>query len=171
MVRQGRCELGISFDPSESEDLLFEPLFQDQLVAVLPDDHPLLESQEVNWRALLAYDFIALQRPSTIRLRIEQELEECGIPLAVEFETHQLATTGRMVATGLGVSAVPSLCIQQMQELGAHCRSLKQPEIIRQVGVVTRRRYPLSMAAQGMVQVLRDMDLPAIMTAESARMC
>jgi len=163
MVRQGRCELGISFEPAESEDLLFEPLFQDELVAVLPEGHPLLGQTQVDWQALLHSDFMALQRPSSIRLRIEQQLEEAGIPLVVEFETHQLATIGRMVATGLGVSAVPALCIRQMAELGAHCRALHKPEITRQVGIVTRRRYPLSMAAQGMVQVLRDMDLPALL--------
>lgn len=170
MVRQGRCELGVSFEPADSEDLLFEPLFQDQLVAVLPEGHPRLVQPSICWTELLESDFMLLQRPSSIRLLVEQQLEEQGIPLVVEFETHQLATIGRMVATGLGVSAVPALCIDQMVELGARCRVLEQPHIVRQVGLVTRRRYPLSMAAQGMVQVLRDMDLPALMTAAAGRM-
>ncbi|MBY4678128.1 LysR family transcriptional regulator [Marinobacterium sp. CAU 1594] len=166
MVRNGRVEVGVSFDPGESEDLLFEPLFQDRLVAVLPVEHPLLQHDSISWRQLLEGDFIALQRPSNLRLLIEQQLEEQGISLAVEFETHQLATIGRMAATGLGVGAVPSLCIRQMREMGAHCRTLVEPEISRQVGVITRRRYPLSMAAQAMVQVLRDMSLQELIARE-----
>ncbi|MCV6590374.1 MAG: LysR family transcriptional regulator [Marinobacterium sp.] len=170
MVRQGRCEVGISFEPAESEDLLFEPLFQDQLVAVLPQTHRRVTQAVISWAELLESDFMSLQRPSSIRLMIEQKLEEQGVTPVVEFETHQLATIGRMVATGLGVSAVPSLCIAQMAELGACCRQLEQPQITRQVGVVTRRRYPLSMAAQGMVQVLRDMNLPTLLEAAAGRM-
>jgi LysR family carnitine catabolism transcriptional activator len=59
-----------------------------------------------------------------------------------------------MVANGLGVSIVPALCEQQMQELGAHCRPLIEPEIQQQVGLITRRRYPLSAACQAMAGVL-----------------
>lgn len=170
MVRNGRVEVGVSFDPGETEDLKFEPLFEDQMVAVLHDDHPLITESKVSWDALLESDFMALQRPSSIRLMLEKRLKQVGINLAVEFETHQLATIGRMVATGLGVGAVPALCIRQMQELGAHCRQLVDPEISRRVGIVTRRRYSLSLAAQEMVKQLRAMSLQSVLDEACASM-
>jgi len=154
MVRNGVVEVGITFDPGRSDDLAFAPLFDDRFVAVIHPHHPLAERSSVPWQELLKDDFIALQRPSSIRLLIENKLRQLGMQVAPEFETHQLATIGRMVATGLGVSAVPSLCIQQMRELGAECRELDTPVMSRPVGIVTRKRYPLSTAAQSLVDII-----------------
>lgn len=156
MVRSGRVELGVSFDPGDTEDLQFHPLFDDRFIAVLPPDHALINEAVISWPQLLASDFIILQRPSSVRLLVERELEKQQLQLSPQLETHQLATIGRMVAMGLGVSVVPSLCLEQMQELGAVCKALEAPIITRQVGVITRRRYPLSTAAQGLKEVLLD---------------
>ena len=106
------------------------------------------------WRELVEHPVIVLQRPSSIRLLIDSRLEEKNIALAPAFEAHQLASIGRMVSTGLGVSVVPALSADQMREMGAVCRPLVGPVITRQVGVITRRRYPLSAAAQAMAGVI-----------------
>ena len=73
--------------------------------------------------------------------------------LAVEFESHQLATVGRMVASGLGVSTVPALCARQMQELGARCITLRDP-VERAIGVLTKPGHELSAAAQALFDIL-----------------
>ncbi|HYQ52383.1 MAG TPA: LysR substrate-binding domain-containing protein, partial [Pseudomonas sp.] len=74
--------------------------------------------------------------------------------LAVAFESHQLSTIGRMVASGLGVSAVPALCINQMQELGARCVTLVEPAIERRISVMALSDHKLSTAAQALLEVL-----------------
>ncbi|MBR9884942.1 MAG: LysR family transcriptional regulator [Oceanospirillales bacterium] len=156
MVREGRIEIGITFDPGPHEDLRFQPLFNDEFIAVLPADHPDAGASEISWTQLLSYDFITLQRPSTVRQLIETQLAQRGMSLRVAFDAHQLATVGRMVATGLGVGAVPALCRQQMEELGAHCSRLVEPTISRQVGILTRARHGLSVAAEALQGVLLD---------------
>jgi LysR family carnitine catabolism transcriptional activator len=156
MVQTGRVELALTFDPNESDDLQFEPLFTDHFVAALPVNHPLLIKKIITWQALAKHPFIALQRPSSIRHLIESSLTEKGIELNVEFETNQLATIGQMVATGLGVSAMPSLYLKQLQAQGVECRPLSQPTVSRRVGIVTRRRYPLSSAAHALVELIRN---------------
>ena len=155
MVRSGRVELGISFDPGESDDLIFTPLFEDRFVAVLPVGHSLLKQKRVSASTLLKSDFITLQAPSRVRELIEREFSSQDLALLPAFETHQLTTIGRMVANGLGVSVVPSLCQQQMYELGAHCLPLVKPSIRQQVGIITNRRYPLSAACEAMAKTMR----------------
>jgi LysR family carnitine catabolism transcriptional activator len=76
----------------------------------------------------------------------------------VAFESHQLATIGRMVASGLGVSAVPALCIGQMQELGAPL-PLVEPRVERRIGVIALSEHQLSTAAQALLEVL--LSIPA----------
>ncbi|MDB5983631.1 MAG: regulatory protein LysR substrate-binding protein [Pseudomonas sp.] len=154
MVRHRRVELGIGFEPESSSSLLFTPFYMDRFVAVVPKDSPLAEREEVTWNELLQDDFIALQRPSAVRLLLEQDLHTQHGKLSVAFESHQLSTIGRMVANGLGVSAVPSLCIQQMRELGAHCIALSEPRIERRIGLMMLADHKLSAAAQALREVL-----------------
>ncbi|MCY1418723.1 HTH-type transcriptional regulator GltC [compost metagenome] len=164
LVRHRRVELGIGIEPEASAPMLFKPLYLDRFVAVVPTDSPLAQQAQVSWRELLAEDFIALQRPSAVRLLLEQALAAEHGKLAVAFESHQLSTIGRMVANGLGVSAVPALCIGQMQELGAHCVPLVEPIIERRIGVSLLADHKLSAAAQALLDVLQEQARPQEMT-------
>lgn len=154
LVRHRRVELGIGFEPDNDEGLHFHPLYNDRFVAVVPADCPLAQLPHITWTQLLAEDFVALQRPSAVRLLLEQNVGLHHGKLTVAFESHQLATVGRMVASGLGVSAVPALCINQMQELGARCVKLVEPIVERRIGVIALSDHTLSTAAQALLEVL-----------------
>jgi LysR family carnitine catabolism transcriptional activator len=156
MVRNGRAELGLTFDPGEFPDLEFRPLFEDRFMAAIPEGHPLQAKTRVRWKDLEGSTFICLQRPSAIRQMIDEVVQEHGLALVPAFEAHQLANIGRMVAKGLGVSVVPSLSSAQFHEMGASCRPLTAPVISRAVGVLTRPRHPLSVAAQALETVVFD---------------
>ena len=159
MVRDRHVELGVAFEPMQSSSLAFTALYLDRFVAVVPLDSPLARLGEIKWQALLEQPFITLQRPSTVRVMLEEHLQARGMKLPVEFESHQLATVGRMVASGLGVSAVPALCVGQMHELGARCITLSDPVIERAIGVLTKPGHELSAAAQALFDTLRDQEL------------
>ncbi|WP_313738761.1 LysR family transcriptional regulator [Pseudomonas sp.] len=154
LVRHRRVELGIGFEPDSGEGLHFHALYMDRFVAVVPADSPLASRAQLAWRDLLDQDFIALQRPSAVRLLLEEHAPVAAGSLAVAFESHQLSTIGRMVASGLGVSAVPALCIRQMQELGACCVPLVEPSVERRIGVMALSEQKLSTAAQALLDVL-----------------
>lgn len=162
MVRSGRVEIGVAFVPDSSiDDLNFQTLFEDRFVVALPNEHPLLKKDAITWNQLQQFPFIALQRPSSIREVIERTLEEKKFSLNIQFESHHLVTIIQMVVTGLGVSVVPSLCIPQIEQMGGHWRPLKAPVITREVGIFTRKRYPLSTAAAAMVDVLLQQPSPS----------
>jgi LysR family carnitine catabolism transcriptional activator len=154
MLRNRRVELGIAFEPEALDGLEFIPFYTDRFVAVVPAGCPLAELPELSWAQLLKERFITLQRPSAVRLLLEESIAAQHGKLQAAFESHQLVTVGRMVAQGLGVSAVPSLCIQQMQELGAHCIALSAPRVERRVGLLRLAGYELSSAAQALSDVL-----------------
>lgn len=154
MLRNRRVELGIAFEPEALDGLDFTPFYTDRFVAVVPAGCSLAELPELSWAQLLKERFITLQRPSVVRLLLEESIAAQHGKLQVAFESHQLVTVGRMVAQGLGVSAVPSLCIQQMQELGARCIALSAPQVERRVGLLRLAGYELSSAAQALSDVL-----------------
>lgn len=158
MVRNRQVELGITFEPTNDPSLNFKHLYKDRFVAVVPKDSPLTRNAEISWRDLQAFPFITLQRPSAVRVMLEEHLGSEGAKLDVTMECHQLATVGRMVGSGLGVSVVPALCIQQMHELGAHCIQLVNPIIERPIGMLTKADHDLSVAARALADVLENLN-------------
>ncbi|MAB98505.1 MAG: LysR family transcriptional regulator [Pseudomonadaceae bacterium] len=157
MVRDREVELGIAFEPDGDTSLQFTALYRDRFIAVVGTDSPLSAQHTVSWPTLLQQPFITLQRPSAVRVMLEQHLARHAMQLPVVFESHQLATVGRMVASGLGVSAVPALCRQQMRELGAHCLELEAPIVERNIGILTKPDNQLSVSAQALFDSLRAM--------------
>lgn len=153
-TQSGRVELGVCFDPGEHDDLVFEPLFSEQYVALLPEEHSLVEKPTLCWEELLQFPFLTLQQPSSLHMDIKAAMKEHGIPFSVHIETQQLTTIGRMVALGLGVSAVPKSCVEQMQQMGAVSRPLSAPLIVKKVGLIYRRRYALSAIATAMREAI-----------------
>jgi len=155
MVREGRCELGVTFAPHGAPDLNFRRLYNDRFIAILPDQHPLLDKQKLRWRDLLDSPHISLQKPAGTRALIDQALANKGLTLTPAFESHQLVTIGRMVREGLGLSVVPNTSRAQMEGMGLQCRAVSAPVITHQVGIVTRRQQTLSAAAQAMQELIR----------------
>ena len=153
-IRSGHSEIGITFRPEDLTDLRFIPLFSDNFVVAMPARHELAASSRIQWQTLTHHPLLLLQRPSSIRALIDRTFQELGLEVSVETEAHQLATIGKMVAAGLGLSVVPSLCIEQMEALGAVTRPLTGPVIHRDVGIVVRSKQPLSAIAQAMVDTL-----------------
>lgn len=154
MVRTGRVEIDVSFDPGEHDDLNFEVLFEDKFFVATPKQHDLMNKDKICLQDLQTYPFIALQRPSSIWQLIEMATHACDVKLAIAFETHQLASIGSMIASGLGISIVPSLTINQMQSLGVECKPLTGTKISRNVGILTRRKNQLSAPTIAMRQAL-----------------
>ena len=150
MVREGRCELGVTFEPSDAPELIFEPLFIDRFMAILPANHKLLSKQSLEWVDILEYPHISLQHPAGTRLLIDRALASEKLVLKPDFESHQLISIGQMVNAGLSLSVVPSTSRAQMEQMGLQCRPISCPEITHQVGIVTHRKQALSSAAQGM---------------------
>jgi len=150
-----RCELGVTFDPGDAPDLIFQPLFKDRFVAILPAEHPLLAKRQLRWPDLMEYPHIGLQRPARARSLIDQALAEKDLVLTPTFESHQLVSIGRMVSEGLGLSVVPSTSRAQMEQMGLECRAVSYPVIKHQLGIITHRQQELSVAAQAMGSLIR----------------
>lgn len=155
LVQTGKIEFAITFEPDPSDDLNFENLFLDRFVAAFPKKHDLAKVEHLSWQHLTKYSFIALQHPSSIRLLMDSSLAKHNLLLNIMFESNQLETVVQMVAKDLGISAIPSLYKQQMRALDIDYRELSSPVISRRVGIVTRRRYPLSKSAQAFLAILR----------------
>lgn len=154
MVREGRADLGLSVPPSEADDLSFEPVLEDSYVVVCPCGHPLLTQTSVAWSQLAAYPFIGINRLSSSRQDIDRIMQSVGERLDILCDARQIATVGRMVAAGLGISVLPSLSFRQIATDGIEHRPLTEPTIRRELGIILSRRHPPSAATNALRQLI-----------------
>lgn len=160
LVRNGRVEFGVCFDPGRDQALRFEPMYNDRFMVVLPPGHELINEKSLGWQQLSGQELILLQRPSSFRQIIEDEMVAADVMLSPAFEAHQLTTVGRLVEAGLGVSIVPALCQQQMESMGAVCLPFSREGINRDIGILSRRGYPLTEQAQALINALKNYSWP-----------
>lgn len=132
MVREGRADLGLSVPPSDADDLTFEPVLEDSYVAVCPCGHPLLAHSAVAWSQLAAYPFIGINRLSSSRQDIDRIMQSVGKRLDILCDARQIAT------------------------VGIEHRSLVEPTIRRELGIILSRRHPPSAATSALRQLIRE---------------
>lgn len=148
-VLAGQAEMGFTFEPHNTDGLVFTPLFSDAFIAVLYPTHPLASAKTVSTRQLLQSPFVAMNRGSSIR-RWTDELASANQAPVIVAEAGQLGSVGQLIAKGLGVSVVPQLCQAQMQRNGLVCLPLADQPLVRQVGMIRASRNSMSVAAQAL---------------------
>ncbi|NMH58463.1 LysR family transcriptional regulator [Alteromonas ponticola] len=147
LVVGGRVEMGFTFEPEICDGLCFHPLFNDSFIVVVHEQHPLTLSQSgVQWQDVCHYDFIAMNRGSSLRKWIDEIALAHG-QLTIVAETGQLGTIGQLIKQRLGISLVPSLCQEQMEGIGLTCIPLLNSPLQKNVGMVRSLRGSMSVAS------------------------
>lgn len=151
-IRQGRAEIGFTFETDNLEGLEFKPIVQNRFIAVMPPDHRLAQAASVSWQQLSDNRFVAMNRGSTLRQWIEHHTRSQDIELNIVAEANQLATLGEFVKQGMGVSVVPGVCQRQFTSNGLRCLEIAKGDLHKWIGMIRSSRTALSMPAQALWQ-------------------
>mgnify|MGYP001041003674 CR=1 FL=1 len=155
-VKKGRADIGFTFEPMAADGLDFVPLFNDQFVAVVNPHHPLAVHTSIEWAQCIAHSFVMMNRGSAVRRWTQEKLEQCGV-INIVAETGQLATLGRLICQGLGMSIMPSICKLQMESIGLKTLAIIDAPLIKKVGLVKSTQRGMSVAAKQLWQQSVDM--------------
>ncbi|MCW8092242.1 LysR family transcriptional regulator [Alteromonas sp. ASW11-130] len=147
MVVAGKVELGFTFEPEICDGLCFQPLFNDSFIVVVHSHHPLAHFKSgVEWKNVCQSDFIAMNRGSSLRKWIDEIAIDHGA-LNIVAETGQLGTIGQLIKQQMGISIVPSLCHEQMENIGLVCLPLFNAPLQKNVGMIRSLRGSMSVAS------------------------
>lgn len=91
-VQEGIFEIGICFEPKANDQLIFQPLFNEDFLALLPKHHVLAKQKSVTWLELCSCPFVTLQNPSIIRHVIEEHCAAHQVVLDLKVECHQISS-------------------------------------------------------------------------------
>lgn len=155
LVLDHDADFGIAGGPVRSPELTFEPLFQENYCLLCPSDHPLAaRATSVCWQDLHEFSYISLSSETNVgqQLRSSGAIAEL-IPAPVH-EVSQLGTLWGLVEKKFGVSALPKSACPDHESIVSV--PLIEPELTREVGLLTVRGRSLSPAAEMLRSTLFD---------------
>ena len=158
-ILQGRADYGFLHLPVRA-DLETVCLEEDELMVVLPPEHPLAQLEQVPIEALREVPFILLDKAGNRDRDIMQVFERSGVVPQVRFSTLDDYAVMSMVEHGLGVSILPKLILKRIPYHIA-LRSLAQPAY-RKIGLAMRVGDTLSPAAKRFLEYLPYRDPEAL---------
>ncbi|WP_143684611.1 LysR family transcriptional regulator [Variovorax sp. KK3] len=151
-VRRGEVDLGVGTLIEGEPGLSEVTLYQDHLVALIPDGHLLAERGSVSWRELAQQPLICLSAESPSRALADAAFESAGIKPVAAYEATFSSTVISMVAAGMGVAALPVNVRQLSRRAGVQARMLVRPTVKRDMGVYSRSDAELTPAANAFLQ-------------------
>lgn len=110
-ILDGRVDCGFLRLPAHPElDTIF--LEQDQLMAILPENHPLKDCEKFPISALCTEPFLLLEKGG--KAEISEIFESNGLVPDVRFTTWDDYAVMSMVESGLGISILPQLILKRV---------------------------------------------------------
>ncbi|MGO9125113.1 MAG: LysR family transcriptional regulator [Terriglobales bacterium] len=153
-VLRHHSELGVlTYDPQEQQ-LCSTVVYQDELIFVVPPNHPLAAAHQVSIRQLGAESFVAHIVPSPYREKVIQAFKRHKTPLHMDIELPTLQAIKRFVAMGNGVALLPEISVENELARGELVRiPVRELRLHRKLRLIYRKSASLSHAARAFLKV------------------
>ncbi len=151
---EGRVDLGIVILPITERALVAGEVGRDELVAIAPPGHPWsgldrVRAEDFSEQRLIVYDRVS----QTFRI-LERFLLESGVFPKLAMEIDDLEAVKRMVAEGLGVSAVASWTVKnEVADKRLVARPLAGGGLFRAWGLIRRAGETPSAALKSLLAI------------------
>jgi LysR family transcriptional activator of glutamate synthase operon len=129
--------------PTEHDQLNGHILFTEEMMAVIPANHPLTEFEEIRLDQLHKEPFVMFRQGFTLREIVEDACRQAGFKPQVAFEGEDIDTVKGLVSAGLGVALLPEVTLADNTPRETVKLRIIEPHVTRTVGVITpKNREP-----------------------------
>jgi LysR family hydrogen peroxide-inducible transcriptional activator len=159
MLRQGELDAALLALPINSEGLEMEVLFEEPFVLALPDDHQLVNHDQIMASDLEGAELLLLEEGHCLR---DHALEVCALANAherVDFHATSMETLRQMVAADVGITLMPLLAVKPpiASTENITIRSFKSPAPSRTIALVWRGSSAISTFLKDLAESLKDL--------------
>ena len=157
LLEDSSAELGLLELPVNDQLFEIERVWEEPVLVLLPRDHPLAGRPGLELKDL-AQDGFVVQRG----LSHQQTLEACrraGFEPRLACECSDQETAIALVQAGLGVMLLPQLAANPPRPNLA-VLPIREPKLVRQFGLISRRGRELSVAAKAFVELVKKSTFP-----------
>jgi len=154
MVRAEQVDLGLGSLDAAEPDLTFTPLFKDQMRLVLPVGSPLLRKRSIGLKDLTGHPLILSGPDSSVRHLVDRAVRSMGLTVTPAYEVSLMSSVAGMVRAGLGAAILPSAALDMGELAGLRSRPLREPMLVREIGVLQKSGRSLSPAAGSFLEAV-----------------
>ena len=152
-------DLGIAFDVVQTEDVVAEPLYQEQLCLIVGEGHPAAHGRTVTPAELQGMDLALLNTTFATRRTIDQYFQDQQLVPRVAVESNSVGSLMAIVRGGRLATVAPEAAARH-GKLKAVRLSPPIPE--RTVSLLLRRDAYRSAAARAFLRLLTNADWTAM---------
>lgn len=106
-VAENAADIGILNQGHYGDRVVQLPYRTDELVLVVPREHPLARRKAARFAEVLPHDFVGAHPGSAINNQLTKAASEAGLPLRLRMQVTSYDAMCLMVAAGLGVGVMP----------------------------------------------------------------
>jgi DNA-binding transcriptional LysR family regulator len=149
----GAIDVAVVNLPQTSPDLVASPLFDEDLILVVPPDHPLADRTHVDLADLDGLQLLLPATGSTFRQELDVAATVAGVNLVPRAELDGLRLMASLTARGLGPCILPATTAAEGLDGFVRIGVGGLPR--RHVGAVVRRRGRPSAPGRALLEVLK----------------
>lgn len=164
MVAQGDIDFGVAARSGLPPGLEFEEVLSDELLLILPRDHPLAGGRDVSLADVARYPVLLPDRHSSTRHIIEEAFTQAGLEPQVAMELERWQVIKEFVALGEGIALVPSFSLDEDDDRFA-IRAVTHGFPHLSYGIIHRAGAYLTPAARSLIGAIRSSQARRIATA------
>ena len=167
-LRQGEVDVVVVALPFDEAGCVTQPMYDEPFLVAVPIGHPWEKRKQISAEELKRESLLLLGEGHCLR---DQVLEFCGpvsrsgrSSIGRSLQGGSLETIRQMVASGVGVTVLPSTSVSARAEASEliRIRPFARPVPRRRVAIAWRRSYPRPQAIEALREAILACDLPQV---------
>ncbi|MDP1651600.1 MAG: LysR substrate-binding domain-containing protein [Rhodocyclaceae bacterium] len=161
-LKSGELDVAVLALPIDEPGLVAQPVYEEAFRVLLPAAHPWAKQKTIDASRLLDEPLLMLGRGNCFRDQVLDLCTRAGAGGPQVLEGSSLETIRYMVASGIGITVMPSSAVDELPKNDAllRVRPFAEPTPVRRIGLVWRASFPRHQAIDLMRRTLLDCKLP-----------
>lgn len=130
-LKDGKFDLAICSFYGEEEDIRYVPVTVEDLVLVVPTNHPLSQKDSVFISDVSEHEQIFYTKGSGLRVEIEKLFEKEGLHPKISYEIEDDLAMAGLIANGFGIGIMPNMPF--LQNMNVSILKLKENQNLRRI--------------------------------------
>jgi DNA-binding transcriptional LysR family regulator len=138
-LMDGIADIGVFAQGPITTGLETHIMGKDQLVIACSKDHPLSKRKSISFEECLEYDFVGLNRGSSLLELTSRSAERLGKQMSLRIQVRSYDAMCQMIAVNLGIGVLPiQACAAQIKAMGLQTIQLEDSWAQRNLLVATK---------------------------------
>ena len=143
-LKEEKYDLAFCSYMENEPDIDFIPIAEQELVVIVPHDHPLSDKDSVHLKDTAPYPFVFFNRESGIRPTINNLFAQVNIKPKIVCEVEEDSAIAGLVSVNYGIAVMPR--IAALEQYNVKILTIEEPSYQRSIYLASRKNHYLAPA-------------------------